>query len=289
MMAFPLVGVYLPMYEYILDKMKSGSSGSTSSSMFFPLVAGTISRGVSVLSVGPLELLRTRRQAVSNIITTATPQSSPSSPFRRRRPPPLRSLWTGVSATLARDVPYSALYWFGVENLRTLLLSPPFVVGGDGREARGENHLLLTNVVAGALSGSTAAAITTPLDVIKTRMQTAKLFLIPKTVEAEEAVLGVVKTTTTTTTSPSSQLCFTESFTKQHLKKLAGSESAGQLLCAPELQQVSRGWWCTLRTIWYEGGVPALFAGWGPRSARAAPACAIVLSTYEVLKSYLAR
>ena len=41
----------------------------------------------------------------------------------------------------------------------------------------------------------------------------------------------------------------------------------------------------TLRSLAAEGGLPALFAGVGPRSARAAPACAIVLAAYEMLKA----
>jgi solute carrier family 25 protein 39/40 len=34
-------------------------------------------------------------------------------------------MWTGVGATLARDVPFSALYWGLVEPIRTTLLPPP--------------------------------------------------------------------------------------------------------------------------------------------------------------------
>jgi solute carrier family 25 protein 39/40 len=43
--------------------------------------------------------------------------------------------------------------------------------------------------------------------------------------------------------------------------------------------------WATLKAVHRDGGVRALFTGVGPRAVRAAPACAIVLASYEVLKA----
>lgn len=131
----------------------------------------------------------------------------------------VRTLWTGVGATLARDVPFSALYWGLLEPIRGRLLRDPQQVPA--------SEIAFANLTAGAIAGGAAAAITTPLDVVKTRAQ------------------------------------------------LSGKESK------PILR--------SLRELAAEGGVRSLFTGVGPRAARAAPACAIVVASYEVLKSVYVR
>lgn len=122
-------------------------------------------------------------------------------------------LWTGVGATLARDVPFSALYWGLVEPIRATLLPRP---------ARSGWEVFAANVTAGSVAGGLAGTITTPLDVVKTRAQL----------------------------------------------------SAGQ----------SHPIMGSLYSIATKEGAGALFQGWSARAGKAAPACAIVLSAYEMLK-----
>ena len=61
----------------------------------------------------------------------------------------------GVGATLARDVPFSAIYWGSLEPIRRSLLP-----SDQGATA---GQILAANCCAGGLGGAAAAAITTPL------------------------------------------------------------------------------------------------------------------------------
>ena len=126
----------------------------------------------------------------------------------------IAALWRGAGATLARDVPFSALYWTALEPTRRLLLPDP--------EGSSAHAVLWANVAAGSAAGMAAAAVTTPLDALKTALQVGR----------------------------------------------GGGQAA-----------VRGG--SVLRELARDGH---LFVGVLPRALRAAPACGIVMATYEVLK-----
>mmetsp|Transcript_33375 Transcript_33375/g.99391 ORF Transcript_33375/g.99391 Transcript_33375/m.99391 type:complete len:328 (+) Transcript_33375:1044-2027(+) len=222
--SIPMNGIYMPLYDYLQGAMRP-TTGALS-----PALAGMAARGVAVSMTAPIELIRTRQQAAAGAMTwrAALAGAAPGS-----------ALFTGLSASLARDVPFTALYWCAVEPIREALLPPT------GRDANGQRvppasvaHVFWANVAAGSVSGAFAAALTTPLDVVKTRMQTA----------------------VATGGSPGDAVCF-------------AARPTGPL--------------GTLRRIWQLEGPAALLSGIGPRVARAVPACAIVISTYEVAKTAL--
>eukprot|EP00897_Mesotaenium_endlicherianum_P004364 jgi/Mesen1/3956/ME000209S02967 len=171
-LAIPTVGIYLPVYDILREALETGPNGErTRWAPYAPLLAGSLSRSLACVICSPLELARTRMQAQKQMgsipsagifRTLADMLYDPTS----RRPALRRAglLWTGVGAQLARDVPFSAICWATLEPIRRSALETV------GPEA-GVRQLVAANFGAGVLAGTLAAAITCPLDVVKTRRQ----------------------------------------------------------------------------------------------------------------------
>ncbi|NP_001086510.1 solute carrier family 25 member 40 isoform X1 [Xenopus laevis] len=183
------------------------------------LVAGATARLGSATLISPLELIRTKMQyrPLSYKELMICIQSSLAKDG-------WLSLWKGWGPTVLRDVPFSALYWHNYELVKQSLcqryntLQPTFAI----------------SFTAGAVSGSIAAIVTLPFDVVKTRRQ----------VEVGEL----------------------EVFTYSHKR--------------------SSSTWKLMSAIVAENGFGGLFAGLVPRLIKVAPACAIMISTYEFGKSF---
>ncbi|GJD10436.1 Mitochondrial substrate carrier family protein H [Galdieria sulphuraria] len=75
----------------------------------------------------------------------------------------VKGLFRGLSPTLIRDAPFSAIYWVLYERCKSPSSFLFRLTGG--------KHSWLVFLVSGCLSGMTAAALTTPADVVKTRRQ----------------------------------------------------------------------------------------------------------------------
>ena len=167
----------------------------------------------------------------------------------------IRSLWRGLTLTLWRDAPFSAIYWWGYETVRNNLVDMrgraearhdgvEFRMGrGEERVRRRsrsrsrENHrnTLIDSFIAGATSGACAAFVTTPFDVGKTRQQVV-----------------------------------------HHVKDSVQTSKGSR----PEDLSMPRFLW----HIFKEQGMSGLFRGWAARCLKVAPACAIMISSYEIGK-----
>ncbi|XVF33216.1 hypothetical protein REPUB_Repub17cG0149100 [Reevesia pubescens] len=146
------VGIYMPCYDIFHNSMEEFTTNNAPGlTAYVPLVAGIVARSLACVTCYPVELARSRMQAFKE---TQSGQS-------------YRILWTGLSAQLARDVPFSAICWATLEPMRRKVL----VLMGD--EA-GAGSILGANFAAGFVAGSIAAAVTCPLDVVKTRRQIEK-------------------------------------------------------------------------------------------------------------------
>eukprot|EP00210_Caulerpa_lentillifera_P006589 g6294.t1 len=140
LIAVPMVGLYLPFYDTFVERMSDLGLAA-------PVVAGSLARTIANFVVAPLEILRTRVQAARS--------------YRQK----VRTLWRGYGATVARDVPFTAVYWGLLEPIRKQLLI---------QNDRDLKNVIFANSIAGAAAGVFAAAITTPMDVVKTRTQIAE-------------------------------------------------------------------------------------------------------------------
>ncbi|RKP11889.1 mitochondrial carrier domain-containing protein [Piptocephalis cylindrospora] len=214
-MSIPSTAIYFVGYEHLRSSLSSLIPEIPSSAS--ALLAGGMARAASSTCIAPLELVRTRMQAVTASSSKAHP--NPLAVLRNEiLRDGLRVCWRGLGPTLWRDVPFSAIYWVGVEETRSLLLS-------SSSHDPASPPPLSVSFIAGALSGMVAATLTTPFDVAKTRLQVST--------------------------------------------------------SRPTMVQV-------LRTIWHEEGLRGWMRGLGPRVVKVAPACAIMIGSYETGKNLFA-
>lgn len=284
LVSVPMVGIYMPLYDHLVDAWAPHTGAAAA-----PLTAGAAARTLACFAVAPFELLRTRLQAApagsapncgrgggrGAALALLAPAGDGSLGGALRRVP---QLWTGLTATLLRDVPFSALYWALVEPLRSALLprrehlhlpgAPSAAAAPAGSEAPGahfhhtQSEILFANLASGFIAGGLAAAATTPFDVVKTRMQVAAAPAAAAPAPAPAAAA------------------------------VAACGSCGAPVAAPPpppfaARAARRGVAAEMRAVYEAEGVRGLFAGVRPRAYRAAPACAIVIACYELLKSAL--
>ncbi|KAF2122443.1 mitochondrial carrier protein-like protein [Lophiotrema nucula] len=257
-MAVPANVIYFAGYDWLRTAQASPLRKAVSDA-YIPLVGGATARIMAAVVVSPIEMFRTRMQAAHHT-TTATGHMRETFDGMKElvATQGVRSLWRGLTLTLWRDVPFSAIYWWGYESTRNQLtdMRGRAEAKHDGiefRMGRGEerirrrsssrsrqNHtaLMVDSFVAGAASGAVAAFVTTPFDVGKTRQQVA------------------------------------------HHASESAKTQAGSIVKAAEDQTMVR----FLYQIFQEQGMSGLFKGWAARCLKVAPACAIMISSYEIGK-----
>lgn len=261
-MAVPANVIYFAGYDWLRTSPASPLHNNISP-VYAPLAAGSTARILAAVAVSPIEMFRTRMQAAHNAQTASGLFRETLDGLREMvQSQGLRSLWRGLSLTLWRDVPFSAIYWWGYESGRNVLTDARerargrtseigFLPNGAGdsrerhrrrsrsREKEDHTATLVDSFAAGAVSGAVAAFVTTPFDVGKTRQQVLK-------------------------------------------HSAAGSHSRGvdKKYTRPEDRTMPRFLW----HIFKEQGIGGLFKGWAARCLKVAPACAIMISSYEIGK-----
>lgn len=238
-MAVPANVIYFAGYDWLRTSARSPMAGRVSDT-YSPLVGGSVARVMAAVVVSPIEMLRTRMQASSSnerSVMRATMGGIREMVGNEG----YTSLWRGLTLTFWRDVPFSALYWWGYEYGRARLDEARTRSSGlPGQEKKAElSHaaLLTDSFLAGAFSGAISAFVTTPFDVGKTRQQTVM------------------------------------------------HDPTARLKDLPENRSMPR----FLLHIYQNEGATGLFRGWAARCLKVAPACAIMISSYEIGKKMASR
>lgn len=248
-MTVPANIIYMTGYDWLRFN-RASPIGKLTSDNYAPLLAGSIARIVAAVVVSPIEMFRTRMQASTSVTAAGHFADTLKGVGDMVQSRGYSSLWRGLTLTLWRDVPFSAIYWWGYETIRGKLTDAREKSRGrsletDGPRSRArarsqsrENHTatFTDSFTAGAISGAIASVLTTPFDVGKTRQQVFKD--MPLVTEGTKRIL------------------------------------------APEERSMPRFLWHIFKTE----GASGLWKGWFARTLKVAPACAIMISSYEVGK-----
>ncbi|XP_041322422.1 solute carrier family 25 member 40 isoform X1 [Pyrgilauda ruficollis] len=197
----------------------------------------------------------------------------------------IKSLWSGLPPTLIMAVPTTAIYYTCYDQLCEALKNRP---------GKHDEHI---PVIAGSLSRFGSATVVSPLELIRTQMQYRRssykqLYLRVSTKVAVDGWLSLWQGWTSTilrdvpfsgAASGSIAAVVTQPFdvVKTHRQTQLWEN---ETLKIP--QRDSKSTWAVMRKIAARNGIAGLFAGITPRLFKVAPACAIMISTYEYGKSF---
>ncbi|PWZ01752.1 mitochondrial carrier [Testicularia cyperi] len=126
------------------------------------LIAGGTAGGCQVIFTNPLEIVKIRLQVAGEIAKAEGGDRVARGAVHIVRQLGLVGLYRGASACLLRDIPFSAIYFPAYAHLK----KDTFHEGRDGKKL-GFGEML----ASAAIAGMPAAFLTTPADVIKTRLQ----------------------------------------------------------------------------------------------------------------------
>lgn len=202
------------------------------------------------------------------------------------------ALYRSYPTTLAMNVPFTAIHFTAYESSKIALRD----LTNGGKDVEEESFFV--QFTAGGLAGGLAAGITTPLDVVKTRMQTH--------CEVAECEMSSMAVKGEMQPGSGKGVCAVTG-DAVHCKQAAAAAAAaangpgggavggaaggagnlGNRVASSPSPYGSSNFWAVLRTIAKEEGAWALTRGLGPRVLFHIPAGAISWGTYEAGKRML--
>lgn len=126
------------------------------------LFAGGAAGGCQVVFTNPLEIVKIRLQVAGELAKSEGADRVARGAMHHVRQLGLLGLYKGASACLLRDIPFSAIYFPAYAHLK----KDTFQEGVKGKKLSFGEML-----ASAAIAGMPAAFLTTPCDVLKTRLQ----------------------------------------------------------------------------------------------------------------------
>ncbi|KAL2011963.1 hypothetical protein VTN00DRAFT_4681 [Thermoascus crustaceus] len=256
-MAIPANVIYFTGYDWLRSDERSPIY-QLFNDTYAPLVAGSVARVAAASVISPIEMFRTRLQATSGTGADHF-RATLKGLHQMTQAQGYSSLWRGLTLTMWRDVPFSGLYWWGYEKVRNSLTELREMAHGDHHQShlalqsqQSNTSTFVDSFIAGSVSGAVAAFVTTPFDVGKTRQQVFRHS-------------GDDLSTSLSNRNPEGHA---------PNAKLPHSALRPEQLPMPKF----------LFHIFREEGLAGLFRGWVARCLKVAPACAIMISSYEIGK-----
>ncbi|KAJ2656062.1 mitochondrial aspartate-glutamate transporter agc1 [Coemansia sp. RSA 1199] len=157
----PEKAIKLTVNDFVRSRITNKQTGEIA--VAGEMLAGAMAGASQVVFTNPLEIVKIRLQIQGEMLKEAvgsTKAISRSGAITIIKELGLVGLYKGASACLLRDVPFSAIYFTCYSHLKKDVFR-------EGERQLGMLDLLL----AGAIAGMPAAYLTTPADVIKTRLQ----------------------------------------------------------------------------------------------------------------------
>ncbi|EPQ30021.1 uncharacterized protein PFL1_02694 [Pseudozyma flocculosa PF-1] len=156
----PEKAIKLTVNDLVRGKARDPITGSIT--LPWELVAGGTAGGCQVVFTNPLEIVKIRLQVAGEIAKAEGGDRVARGAVHIVRQLGLVGLYKGATACLLRDIPFSAIYFPAYAHLKKDTF-------GEGRN--GKKLSFGETLASAAIAGMPAAFLTTPADVIKTRLQ----------------------------------------------------------------------------------------------------------------------
>ncbi|KAK1625315.1 mitochondrial carrier domain-containing protein [Colletotrichum phormii] len=247
----PAAGIFFATYESMKQTI---SNTALLPQPFVHASASAIAEMGSCLVLAPAEVIKQNAQMLrkqDNSSNTARQSTSLEALRQVTSSGARRRLLSGYTALVARNLPFTAIQFPIFEHVR----NTAWTSRSEGRAEGEEQGLVETAVVTGASAGAAgafAAFITTPSDVVKTRMMLSAG-------EAGDKSYG------------------------------ASLQQAGESASPKTKTKAKRGSLEVTRDVYRQHGVRGLFRGGGLRAVWTAVGSGLYLGTYEMAKVWLTR